>query len=220
MVLYSTLYCKTAWDGEFKDELNEDGRFHGENGDTECTFMHKSMRSYYYCAENCGAVSLPLNNQSQMWLFLPDQGKSVEDILEARDFQDILHKYSMLDFTNRGEYEISLTLPEFNISDRGSLKEDLQALGVTEIFDPERADFFPSLLNPGAFVSVISQATRVTADNEGVTAANYVEMIIDGPTAMLPTEVDTIDFTLDRPFLFVVTDSSGFPLFAGVVNEP
>ena len=35
----------------------------------------------------------------------------------------------------------------------------------------------------------------------------------------MPPE-DEVDFTLDRPFLFVLTSAAGQPLFAGVVNLP
>ena len=31
---------------------------------------------------------------------------------------------------------------------------------------------------------------------------------------------EIIDFVLDRPFLFVIADYNGIPLFAGVVNNP
>ena len=31
---------------------------------------------------------------------------------------------------------------------------------------------------------------------------------------------DILDFILDRPFIFVVTSSDGFPVFSGVVNDP
>ena len=33
-----------------------------------------------------------------------------------------------------------------------------------------------------------------------------------------PTEI--IDFILDRPFLFVITNRYAIPVFAGVVNDP
>ena len=36
--------------------------------------------------------------------------------------------------------------------------------------------------------------------------------------AQPPDEI--IDFVLDRPFVFVVTNRYDLPLFAGVVNEP
>ena len=82
----------------------------------------------------------------------------------------------------------------------------------------EKADFSPSLGNSGpAFVSSVNQATRVTVDEEGVKAASYIEMPTAGAAAP-PEEI--IDFTLDRPFLFVIASYSGLPLFAGVVNQP
>ena len=31
---------------------------------------------------------------------------------------------------------------------------------------------------------------------------------------------EEIDFTLDRPFLFVVTGAGNLPLFVGIVNQP
>ena len=39
-------------------------------------------------------------------------------------------------------------------------------------------------------------------------------------TTALIEEPETVDFTLDRPFLFVITGIDGAPLFAGVVNQP
>ena len=57
----------------------------------------------------------------------------------------------------------------------------------------------------------------VAIDEEGVTAASYIELPAAG-AAMPPEEI--IDFILDRPFLFVITNRYDLPLFAGVVNEP
>ena len=31
---------------------------------------------------------------------------------------------------------------------------------------------------------------------------------------------DEVDFVLDRPFLFAITNDAGFPLFIGIVNQP
>ena len=52
---------------------------------------------------------------------------------------------------------------------------------------------------------------------KGVTAASYME--IPGAGAAEPPE-EIIDFILDRPFLFVITNRYDLPLFAGVVNQP
>ena len=42
---------------------------------------------------------------------------------------------------------------------------------------------------------------------------------VGDPRAAMPPE-DEMDFTLDRPFLFVITNAGGLPLFAGIVNHP
>ena len=47
--------------------------------------------------------------------------------------------------------------------------------------------------------------------------AAYIE--IPGAGAAPPPE-EIIDFILDRPFLFLITEGSGVPLFAGTVNQP
>ena len=55
-------------------------------------------------------------------------------------------------------------------------------------------------------------------DEEGCTAASYVEIGMALGAAAQPEEI--IDFTLDRPFIFVIHTTDGMPLFAGVVNRP
>ena len=52
----------------------------------------------------------------------------------------------------------------------------------------------------------------VAIDEEGVTAAAYTAM--SASDAAMPPE-DEVDFVLDRPFLFVLTNEDGLPLFAG-----
>jgi len=54
-------------------------------------------------------------------------------------------------------------------------------------------------------------------DEDGCTGAAYTMFAVEGMSAPPPT---IIDFTLDRPFIFAVTSSTGDTLFAGVVNKP
>ena len=69
-------------------------------------------------------------------------------------------------------------------------------------------------LNP--YVASIHQDTRVKIDEQGVTAASYIEIIGAG-AAEPPDEI--IDFVLDRPFVFAITKRD-IPLFVGTVNTP
>ena len=93
----------------------------------------------------------------------------------------------------------------------------LQALGVTDVFDEERADFSP-LSDDGGCLTRIQHAARVMVDEEGCTAAAFTVELKDG--SMMPKDPPRVDFHLDRPFLFYITGDTGNVLFSGVVEQP
>ena len=92
-----------------------------------------------------------------------------------------------------------------------------QELGVTELFKPEAADLTALISDDPAYVTQAEHAARFTMTEEGVTAAAYTVITADNGAAFAEEE---IDFTLYRPFLFVLESRDGLPMFAGVVNEP
>jgi len=97
------------------------------------------------------------------------------------------------------------------------LKKDLMNLGITDIFDPETADFSPMTDDTAAYLSQAKHAVRVAVDEEGVTAAAYTVMMTAGACA--PPE-EEVDFILNRPFIFAITGTDGLPLFVGIVHQP
>ena len=68
----------------------------------------------------------------------------------------------------------------------------------------------------GSYISKVQHDGRVMIDEEGVTAAAYTVMALC-ESAMPPEE--EMEFTVDRPFAFVITNNEDLPLFAGVVNQ-
>jgi len=66
------------------------------------------------------------------------------------------------------------------------------------------------------FITAANQALRVQVDEQGVKAAVYIEF--PGATSPAPPD-EIIDFVLDRPFLFAITNDR-VPLISGVVNAP
>lgn len=148
-----------------------------------------------------------------MWFFLPDAGKTVADVLDEGEYLDVITQKS----ENNQYLKVNLSVPKFDISSGGDLKEMFQALGVTDIFSPETADFTAITADTPVVITSVNQAARVLIDEEGVKAASYIEL--PGAGAAPPPE-ETIDFVLDRPFLFVIEAGGGIPLFVGAVNQP
>jgi serine protease inhibitor len=218
LALYSTIYFQAKWSNEFNARNNEDGIFHSPNGDQTVTFMNKEkMQGEYFWAEDFGAIQMYLKGGSTMWLFLPDEGKTVEDILSSQDYMDMMawrnenHKYLY----------INLSIPKFDIRQNCDLKNCLEDMGITDVFDRSANAFansvYSSKFGEGCWLTAANQTTRVAIDEKGVTAASYIEF--PGAGAAAPPE-DEVDFVLDRPFVFVIVHKGVLPIFAGVVNEP
>ena len=232
--LVSTLYFKSAWSAPFSPELNTRDVFHSPSGDVEAEFLHTGdwHDGYYYWGEHFSAISLRFQSSynHNMWLILPDEGYTVDDLIESGEAMEFLlaDKYDHYDengnvttagWANRAFRMIHLSLPKFDVSSELELAGGLKALGITDVFDDSVSNFDP--LGAGTtdplYVSQAQHAARVTIDEEGCTAAAYVDLILVGNAAS-PDEV--VDFILDRPFLFAITGQSDLPLFLGVVNQP
>ena len=221
MLLYSTVYYQAKWSDTFNKAMNTDAAFHAPGGDVDCTYMNKKgMQTDYYWAEDFGAISLALKDGSRMWLLLPDADKTADAVLSSPELPELLFSSR---YENSKYVKVNLSLPKFDIRACGDLKEDLQAMGVTDVFSAQTADFSGTLYSHTDFdtfspyISAVNQATRVAIDEDGVTAASYIELPEAG-AAEPPEEI--VDFILDRPFVFVITNRYDLPLFAGVVNEP
>ena len=98
------------------------------------------------------------------------------------------------------------------------LVNGLQELGITDVFDHTVSDFTPITDTPQLYVGGATHAARVTIDEEGCLAAAFTVLLVYG-TGMSPQPPE-MDFTLDRPFLFVISSRDDLPLFVGTVAEP
>lgn len=214
IALASTIYFRAKWGSEFSKSATADGIFHAPDGDVTHKFMHETMESTYYAADSFAAVGKYLQGSGTMWFLLPDEGVTPEELLTSGAVDFLLSPES----AESKFMTIDLSVPRFDVSADTELSAALHALGVTDVFDADTADFSPLMDNADDIsLSQAKHAARVAIDEEGVVAAAYTVMVACG-AAMPPDE--RVEFTLDRPFLFAVTGESGEILFAGIVNTP
>jgi len=216
MELSSAVCFRAKWNNQFNKERNDVRTFHGAAGDTGTEFMNADLEDTFYTGSGFCAVRLRFVDSGAMWLILPDEGKTPEDIIKSGDYLDMISSGEV--WADQKPMTIHASVPKFEVSSDISLKESLAALGVTDIFDRKKADFSPLTGgNPdGLSLGGARHAARVVIDEEGCTAAAFTEMALTGD-AMPPG--DETDFVLDRPFLFVITGDTGHPLFIGTVNK-
>ena len=227
--LASTVYFKAGWAVKFEKKNTWADTFHAPGRDVTVDFMHDSRHQTYYWGDRFSAVSLNFEGyECEMWLILPDEGYSPDDLLTSGEAVEFLLADKTWTYGDDGEDQtsdwmdqkhllVNIALPKFDVSSGMDLIGGLQSLGVTDIFDYSVSDFTPLADLPDIYVSQLIHAARVTADEEKVEAAAFT---FGDPAVAEAPLTDEVDFILDRPFLFAVTGPSGLPLFTGVVNQP
>lgn len=214
--LASTIYFKAGWLNEFPKEQTNDAVFYGPDGEMTVPFMHSSQEGIYYQGTNFGAVSLALTGQNHMWIILPHEGVTVDDVMAGEEY--LAMTLDPGGWPNQTRCVLNISLPKFDVTKQSDLIKGMKNLGVSDIFYPGISDFSPMFAgNDRLYVSQINHAARVVIDEEGVIAAAFT--VIEVYTESVGPSFE-IDFTADRPFLFIVSSRDHLPMFAGVVAEP
>lgn len=214
IALASTLYLKAAWGQAFDPDSTSKGTFYGADGGQSVDMMHQTLDGSVYYGSGFKALAMEMEDCGSMFIFLPDEGITAGSLTSNEDVYQILRDRDGWRSAESGD--VKLTLPKFDVSSSMQLIEKLEALGVTDIFGGS-ADISPLSPEAGGYVSDILHAARVKADEEGVEAAAFTVSMVD-TTALVEPQI--IDFTVDRPFMFVMVGEDGTFLFTGIVNRP
>ena len=217
IALASTIYFRTKWKNEFLPEDTKNKIFHSENKDIECSFMNQKQNQNYYKGKNFTAVSLALSDDSNMWFILPNSGLKPEELVKDNQITEFLQTKD--NWNDKKYLSVNLSIPKFDIISNIDLISDLKEMGVTDVFDSKVSNFTPLTTDKKEiYVSKANHATRVKINEEGVEATAYTVMMLEVGSAAVQN--NEIDFTLDRPFIFAITNHDNLPLFLGIINQP
>lgn len=216
LALVSALYFEASWADSFLPSDTAEDLFHAPAGDITVEYLNQERECDYYWDDDFTAVSLSLAQSGNMWILLPDADSSVDALLSGNALELVMDPRS---WTDKKSLEVDMSIPKFDVSSQTDLGKGLMDLGITDVFDWTKADFSPVCENSATlFLSSALHGARVMIDEEGCTGAAYIELGIDASAD--PGELDRVEFTADRPFLFAVTGLDGQILFLGVVNQP
>jgi serpin B len=172
--------------------------------------MMKNEKHFFYQGNDViRAVRLPYGNGAySMTVILPADGKILSDVsnyLDNNTWEDFQRKMVMC--------KVDLWLPKYETKFDINLNGILSAMGMSSAFDPVKADF-KAMSDAAMCLSVVKQKAAIKVDEEGTEAAVVSMTGLD--MAAGPIATDHIVFHADRPFLYLITESStGVILFAG-----
>ena len=207
----SSLYYKALFSQSFVTASTHQGTFYTPVTEVTAYMMHMDQTFPYHEDVTFQAAGIPLMNGATLWLLQPAENTTPAAL--AADPAVL----SWLNDPGWDESFLSLTFPRFDIINNHDLMPALQSLGVTEIFDPARADF-SSLSGDikGVGLSHISQLLRMRVFEGGIEATAFSEAAPED--TKLPE--NTVQMRLNRPFMFALRDYDGTLIYVGIVNDP
>lgn len=212
LVLLNAVYFLGEWSVQFDPDLTSDLPFtlaDGSEAPVPTMYRPSNPDEPVQVAQRDGyeALRLPYGDDEHfaMDVFLPAPEHDTTWLLEQLDPEERAAALDTLD-----EQVLDVRLPSFELEWDANLNAALMALGMELPF--EGGDFSPmSPANP--FLSTVVHKSYIRVDEEGTEAAAVTGGAM--ATSMPPS------FTVDRPFLFTVSDTrTDTILFLGTVEDP
>jgi serpin B len=115
------------------------------------------------------------------------------------------------------EEKLMVSLPKFKFTyGAASLTDAFKALGMTDAFNPNLADFSGIDGSKSLYVADVLHKAFISVDEKGTEAAAATVVLIGITSADAP-----VIFVVDRPFIFVIRDKvTGTILFIGRILNP
>jgi serpin B len=210
LVLTNAIWFKANWASPFPEINTASGPFTNRDGSSSSVpFMRQTITAPYARVNGCQAIDIPYAGDNlSMLVIMPDSG-SFDAFLSA------LTPAVLGDITNHlTTGAIDLSMPKFTLTRASSMRSILEPLGMTDAFDPIRADFSGIDGNRDLFVGGVFHQAFVSVDEKGTEAAAATAIVI-GTTAF-PSPILTL--AIDHPFIFLIRDrQTGLILFTGKV---
>lgn len=223
LVLTNAIYFKSTWANPFNKHMTEQQDFHlNAQKIVPSQLMKQRQRLAYFADDDVQVVQLPyVGDQLAMILLLPRK----IDGISALD-QKLTGQYLDQSLAQLQPADVQLFLPRFKMEFQVELGPTLQAMGMTDAFDPSRADFSGMVEPPTSklqplYIGAVIHKAFITTDEEGTEAAAATAVVMRAGAVRLQQPVEPIVFRADHPFICLIRHrASGDILFMGRVSNP
>lgn len=215
LVLTNAIYFKGNWAVQFKEDRTKNSPFTLLiNDKIEVPMMNQTGQFGYMESEDFQTLELPyVDNELSMIILLPKEIEGLTKFEQTLTLENLSQWLSKLH-----KREVIVSIPRFKMTSQFSLASALKSMGMTDAFDPSKADFSGMNGKKNLFISAVVHKAYVDVNEQGTeaAAATAVTMRL---TSIGPSQ--TLVFRADHPFLFLIRDNhSGSILFIGRVMNP
>ncbi|XP_070826658.1 glia-derived nexin [Chaetodon trifascialis] len=216
LVAVNSIYFKGLWKSRFQPENTKMRPFNGGNGNVYKVPMMSQLSVF-----NIGLATTPQGLKYKV-IELPYHGNTISMLIVLPSEEDTplsrvvphISTATVQSWTKLMHMrKVRLLIPKFTTDAEVDLKEPLSALGITDMFSENKADFRHLCAEP-VHVSTALQKAKIVVNEDGTKAAAAT-------TAILLARSSPPWVTVDRPFLFLIRHNpTGTVLFMGQINQP
>lgn len=218
MWLVNTIYMKSKWTAEFYETKSDFKNIKGITN-TKDFIATKTSYSGVYQSENSTTFSASFQHGLQVNFMIPN---SID--ANFKDFVNDNNNWNNLFNYKKSKYiagTVNFKMPKLSVKSSYDLKKELINLGINKIFDENSADLkgimeFDDSYN--LYVSNTMHKAAIDFNKDGVEAA-AVTIIEGNKSTAIDPDAKQIDFFLDQPFIYSITDANDIPLFVGIVTN-
>ena len=207
--LLNVIYFKGTWTLKFNKEETQDEIFYtySKQNNPKMPMMHLKSEFNYADYEDFQVLCLPYGNKAySMTLFLPREGKTIDNVLKALDAT------SWERYRNLGSATVDVKLPRFELKSDVKLNGIMARLGMPKAFTTSAE--FPYFCNVPTYIGLMKQVARIKLNEEGTEAAAVT--VIGMKDYSIGGEGGEKIFHANRPFLYVISEqSTGAVFFIG-----
>jgi serpin B len=215
LVLVNAVYFNGVWDVGFDANSTSPRSFTLSDGTTASVPTMEgtvNLAVGIEASQNLAVYELPYKGRSMVMDFLLPSGllSAFEESLTADVLNGALASVG-------SSTQVILDLPKFAFTTHLALVPILTAMGMTDVFDPTKANLSGMDGAMDLYVSTVVQEALVEVDEQGTVAAAATAVSVnDNAATQEPERV-----AIDHPFLFLIRDKgNGSILFMGRVEDP
>lgn len=208
-VIVNANYFNGNWSEKFDVSKTAKETFTNSNGEKEdVMMMHSGDLKLNYCqTDNLHAVRIPYGNSAYIFTAIMSKNSDNIPTVTTSDWNKLYDSRTLTSY--------NISLPRFSLSFKNKITDILTRIGLEETFG-DNSDFSKMSATPNEHT--VLHAVTIEVDEQGTKAA---AVSADFPiTGVGDSVTDHIDFTVNKPFVFVIEEiSTKTIMYAGAVKS-
>ena len=213
MYLLNAIYFNGEWKYSFDSKETAGLTFTKEDKTmVQAPTMMIEKPFNYYIHSDFQLLEMPYGSgKYSMLIFLPETGRNTNDLISLMNAEKVNEWVQKMT-----EQKKKVFLPKFEFKFDNSLKDELFALGMTDVFNDSKANLSGISDAAKLIISEVMHKTYIKVDERGTEAAAVTGITV-GVTSIGPD----ISFRVDHPFIFAIREKDTQAiLFVGKVMDP